>query len=188
MTHSGKLPFLVVVFLAVLGFGCSSKPEQELQAAQKAMEEADMQHASEFAAPEYQSAKQIWDEAQTALSGSRYGEARPLLLKAKSRFVKAGELAKAKRDRILAEAQSLQSTVDVRYESLKGLIQSGKKSISSKAGKSLDDLCLEIERGIEKIKAEIKQGEYALAKASASSTMTKIEETERQLHNHMTGK
>jgi hypothetical protein len=188
MTHSGKLPFLFIVFLAALGFSCSSRPEQELGAAQKAMEEADRQHASELAVTEYQSAKQTWDDAQAALSGSRYGEARPLLLKAKSRFAKAGELAKAKRDRILAEAQSLQSTVNVRYESLKGLIQSSKKNIPSKAGKSLDDLCLEIEQGVDKIKTEITQGEYAHAKASALNTMTKIDETEKQLHYHMTGK
>ena len=188
MTHSGKLPYLVVVFMAILGFGCSSRPEQELQAAQKAMQEADMQHASEFAATEYQSAKQVWDEAQAALSGSRFGEARPLFLKAKSRFAKAEDLAKAKRDRILAEAQSLQSTIDVRYESLKGLIQGSKKNSAAKAGNSLDDLCLEIEQGVEKIKAEIKTGEYTLAKASAASTMAKVDETERQFNRYMTGK
>jgi hypothetical protein len=188
MTRSGKLPFLVIVFLAALGFGCSSRPEQELGAAQKAMEEADRQHASELAATEYQSAKQTWDDAQAALSSARYDEARPLLLKAKSRFAKAGELAKAKRDRVLAEIQSLQSTVNVRYESLKGLIQSSKSSIPSKAGKSLEDLCLEIEQGVDKIKTEITQGDYTLAKASALSIMAKIDEAEKQLHHYMTGK
>jgi hypothetical protein len=186
MAHSGKVPFLIAILIAALGIGCSSRPEQELKAAQKAMEEADLQHASEFAATEYQNAKQVWDEAQTALNGSRYGEARPLLIKAKSRFAKAEELAKAKRDRILAEAQSLQSTVDVRYESLKGLVRSSK--IPAKASKILDDLCLDIEQTIDKIKADIKQGEYSLAKASAQRAMTKVEEAERQLHQFMTGK
>ena len=188
MAHSGKLPFFIAILMAALGSGCSSRPAQELTAAQKAMEEADLQHASEFAAAEYQSAKQVWDEAQAALNGSRYGEARPLLIKAKNRFAKAEELAKAKRDRILAEAQSLQSTVDVRYESLKGLVQNSKKNIRPKDSKILDDLCLEIEQGIDKIKADIKQGEYTLAKASAQRAMTKVEEAERQLHQFMTGK
>jgi hypothetical protein len=188
MNRSGKLPFLVAVLLAVLGFGCSSRPEQEIKAAQDAMKEADTQHASEFAAAEYQEAKQSWDDAQAALSGSRYGEAKPLLLKAKVHFVQAGELAKAKRDRILAEAKSLQSTIDVRYESLKGLIQGSKKSLSAKASKSLDDLGLEIDQGIDKIKTEIQQGEYALAKVSAQKAMAKVEEAERQLHLYMTGK
>ena len=103
---------LTVLFVVTSGSACSSRPDEQIKVAEKAMEQAKEQRAEEFAQSDWANAQQVWEQAQSQLKNERYGEAGTLLLRAKSRFEKARDIAKAKRDAVLKEAQELQKAVD----------------------------------------------------------------------------
>jgi hypothetical protein len=143
------------------------------------MDEAKEQHAEEFAATEWASAKQSWDQAQSALAKKDYTAANTLLLRAKMRFEKARDLAKGRRDELLKEVTGLQKTVDIRYGNAKAAIEKAKLNAKQKA--EIADTCKEIDQAIEKLKAQINNGDLAPAKYTAQTTLRSIYDIEKTL-------
>ncbi len=168
-------------FLGVIVSACSSRPDEQLNLTQKAMEQAKAEHASEFAPSDWEAAQQVWNQAQAVLEKQSYGEASMLLLKAKVRFEKARNVAKAKRDALLKEIGGQQKAIDLRYKSLKADIDANAAKLSPARRKSLEDSCTDIDKGIEKAQAEVEQGEYVEAKNTAQSTIRKVFEAEKEL-------
>ena len=120
------------------------------------MDQAKEQRAAEFAPPEWRNAEDAWQKAQGLLASESYGEAGTLLLRAKSRFERAHDIAKSKRDDVRKEMQGMESTIDLRYKSLKDNISRAKLAPPRK--QSLTDSCADIDKNINKIKAEMEQG------------------------------
>ena len=118
------------ILLAVLGsgwfLGCASRPEEAIREAQQAMDEARAVQAPNFAPGDWKSAQDAWDAAQAALAKQSYGQASSHLMQAKSRFEKARNIARAKRDDVKKEVGTLQSAVNKRFSAAKDLFASGK--------------------------------------------------------------
>src|SRR5262245_39344683 len=107
---------LPLAFSASLLSGCSGRPDEQIQLAQKALNQAKEQHAAEFAPSEWKAAEQSWQEAQEVLGRERFSEATSLLIKAKARYEKARDVAKSKRGVVLKEVKGQQSAIDIRYK------------------------------------------------------------------------
>ena len=186
MNLTRHTPAGFVLCLTLAFYGCGSRPEEQLALAQKAMDQAKEQRAAEFAPAEWRNAEDAWQKAQALLASESYGEAQTLLVSAKSRFERAHDIAKSKRDDIRKEIQGMEGTIDLRYKSLKENISRAKLTSARKQG--LTDSCAAIDKNIDKIKSEMEQGNYSRARETAQATLRQVYEAEKELLSHVTGK
>jgi Domain of unknown function (DUF4398) len=184
LTRHTPAGFVLCLTLAL--YGCGSRPDEQLALAQKAMDQAKEQRAAEFAPSEWRNAEDAWQKAQALLASESYGEAGTLFLRAKSRYERSRDIAKSKRDDVRKEVQGMESTIDLRYKSLKDNISRAKLTQPRK--QALTDFCSDIDKSIDKIKAEMEQGEYPRAKETAQATLRQVYEAEKALLSHVTGK
>lgn len=180
-----KFSYLLALSLGIISYSCASRPDEEVRLAQEAMAEAKEQHAAEFATSDWDSAMEAWNQADAMLKQENYSQTRTILLRAKSRFEKARDIAKSKRDLLLSETQGLQKTIDIRYGALKGDTEKSSAKLAASRKQSLEDSFADIDKGIEKLKAEIEQGEYTAAKTTAQTTMRQVYETEVELQGYL---
>ncbi len=185
MKHKRLVLIAQFFLLSWMLAGCSSEPVEQLQLAQKAMDQAKEQHAEEFAPTDWKTALQAWEDAHALMSKQKYGEAGPLLLRAKSRFDKARDIARAKREDLRREIEGMQKTLDSRYASLKAGVESSK--MSSAARKSMNETCREIGQEIEKTRAQFDQGDYAQTRSMVTTVMRRVYEAEKALEKSGTG-
>jgi len=178
MDSSRRIALPMILLLIITFLSCASKPEEQ-QLAQKAMDQAKEQYAQEFAPTDWKNAVQAWEDAQGLIARESYGEARPLLLRAKSRFEKARDIAKGRRDELFKEIQGIQKAIDIRYRGVKTTLETAK--LSTKAKKSLEDACKDIDSAIEKLNAEVASGDYTPAKFTAQRTLRAVYEAEKEL-------
>jgi hypothetical protein len=169
MSYPTRCLFAFGVLFALTCTGCASYPEEQLKQAQAAMDEALKHQPETFAAGNWQDAKKAWDDAQALLSQQKYGQATPLLITAKSRFVKAGQIAKDSREAVLREVTKAQHDINIRYTGLKSDLAAAR--LSPPARKSLEECCHQLQQQVEKLNTEIDQGEISKAQATAKETL-----------------
>jgi len=167
------------LLLALFMFGCAARPEEQIKLAQKAMEQAQEQQAAEFAPNEWGTAMQSWKDADNLLNNQKYGEATSMLLRAKTRFEKARDVAKGKRDVVIKETQNIQKTIEIRYKGVKDSM--AKAKLSPKAKASVEDSCKEIDQAIEKANAQFSQKEYNQANYTAKTVLRQVYEVEKEI-------
>ncbi len=175
-SHRNLLALGLVLLLCFLGCG---QPTEQIQLAQKAMDQAKEQRAEEFAAKEWNDAMQAWNQAQAALAKGSYSESSTALLRAKSRFEKARDIAKGRREDLLKQVTGLQKTIDLRYTAMKNNVTAAK--LSAKQKKEFEDSCKEIDQAIEKMKSQVNSGDLTPAKFTGDTTLRNIYETEKSL-------
>jgi hypothetical protein len=176
-THLVLISLCLPLFVAFAG--CSSKPTEQLALAQKAMDQAKEQYAQEFAQADWKSAQQAWEDAQSLITKEQYAEAGTLLLRAKSRFEKARDIAASRREDLRREIDGIQKTIDTRYGRLKAGLSAAKLPAAVK--KRLDESCLNIDTAVQKLKTELEQGDYTQAKDTAQTTMRQVYEAEKEV-------
>jgi hypothetical protein len=164
---------------ALVCIGCASYPEEQLKQAQAAMDEALKHQPEVFAAGNWQDAKKAWDDAQALLSQKKYGQAAPLLITAKSRFVKSGQIAKDKREVLLREVTQDQQDINARHTSLRGELAVARLSFPVR--KSLEECCQRLEQQVAKLNTEIDQGDLVKARATAKETLKLVYEGQLKL-------
>src|SRR5512135_597308 len=101
MKQSHVFLLLLVVSLALFMSACSSKPTAMIQRTEEARQEAVNEHADQFAPEDWGAAEQSWQDASTQITAGKYGPASTLLLKAQTRFQKARDIAKGKREQTI---------------------------------------------------------------------------------------
>ncbi|HYK88373.1 MAG TPA: DUF4398 domain-containing protein [Acidobacteriota bacterium] len=178
MNKSHRNLITLGLVLALCCFACG-KPTEQIALAQKAMDQAKEQRAEEFAAKEWNDAMQAWNQAQAALAKDSYSESSAALLKAKTRFEKARDLAKGRREELLKEVTGLQKTIDIRYTAVKSSLETAK--LSAKQKKDIEESCNDIDQSIEKLKAQIKSGDLAPAKFTGGTTLRAVYDIQQQL-------
>ena len=174
---SGLLVLLLIAFCP----GCASRPDEALNAAQTAMENAEQEHAADFAPGDWKSAQEAWTSAQAALSAQRYSEAAALLATSKSRFEKAGTIAKAKRDDVRKEVTLIQHTANTRLSALKQHIAA--KRLSARAQKDLEQAFKDAETSIETLNTEVLNDQLIQARASGQTALAKLNDVEMKLNS-----
>jgi len=169
--------FLCLFFASIVG--CSSRPVEQQASAQKALESARQQHAEEVAPTEWKEAEKAWNEAEAALAKGSYSSAGELYQTAKSRFERAYNVAKARRDAILRDIEGLQSSINAKYDEAKDRV--ARSNLSAKSKKEADGLIREMDQAIDKLKKEVDEGNLTQAKATAEATLRQVYEVERKI-------
>ncbi len=178
MNRSHRILIAIGIALLLCCYGCG-KPTAQIEATQKAIDEAKEQHAEEFAAKEWNDAQQAWSQAQAAVDAGSYSQANSLLLKARTRAEKARDLAKGKREELLKEVTGLQKTIDIRYGTVKKDLEAAK--LSPKAKQEIENACKDIDQSIEKLKKQIDSGDLTPAKFTAQTTLRAVYEEQEAL-------
>lgn len=172
--------FLVAVLsLAFLIIGCSAKPVDQIQKAEKAMEQAKAEHADEFAPEDWKAGDDAWRSATAKVDQGKYGEATTLLLKAKTRFEKARDIAKGKKDDAIKEIKNTQKTAELRCKALKDDLEKSGKKLSAAKRKDVEDSCKAADEKIAKVNTQLENGQFSDAKYLAASTLREIWEAQK---------
>ncbi len=159
--------------------GCASRPEEAIKQAQKAMDEARQEQAADFAPGDWKSAQEAWDEAQAALGQQSYSDAKGHLARAKSRFEKARNIARAKREGVRNDIGALQSAVNQRFAAAKELFGSGR--IKGKALNALKEPYRETEAAVERVNTEMLNDRLLQAQSEAKVAMQKLNDLQKKL-------
>jgi hypothetical protein len=174
MKCSPRFLFALSLLLVLGCVGCASYPEEQLKQAQAAMDEAMKNQPEVFASANWQDAKKAWDEAQAQLQEKDYGKAGPTLVRAKNRFEKAGEIAAAKRETVLAEVTKAQHDINVRHTGLKTDLAGAR--LAPAVRKELEECCQQMELQIEKLNTEINKGDLVSAQTTAKDSLKMVYE------------
>jgi hypothetical protein len=188
MKNSYRFFMLFVVSLAAIAYGCSARPAEQIAKTEKAMQQAQAEHADFFAPEDWKAAEQAWKDAQAKLDQQKYGDANLILLKAKTRYEKARDLAKGKRASAIKEIVDLQNTIDLRCKGLKSGIDTKGKKLTARQKRSLEETCKSVEEKLVKIKTQLDQAQYQDAKFLAQTTLREVYEGEKELDGYLGGK
>ena len=169
-------PFAILCFF--MG-ACATKPVEMIDKTEKAMQEAKAEHAEFFATDDWKAAEQAYAQANTLLDQQKWSEANTALLRALTRYNKAEDLAKGKKEAFVKTVQNNQTTIDKRYGELKTKIAAAKLSAAQK--KTFEEACKQIEDNIAKIPTQLNQGQFSDADTLSRMTLRKIWETEQDL-------
>jgi outer membrane protein assembly factor BamD (BamD/ComL family) len=173
------LTLCLVLTLSLWFIGCSGRPVEQEQRTKTAMEQAKAEYASEFAAEDWKAAEQAYADANTSLEKGSWGPAQTQLMKAESRYKKARDTAKAKKDDLIREVSSNRKAAELRYEKLKEKI--GKTKLAPAKKQDLDEACKEIEGNLAKIDSQLKTADFNQAKYNAGNTLRLVWEAEKTL-------
>ncbi len=181
--------FFLVVFISLLFLivGCATKPTDQIARAEKAMGQAKAEHAEEFAPEDWKAGEDAWRSANARIDQEKYSEATTLLLKAQTRFEKARDIAKGKREDAIKEIKNTRTTAELRCKALKDeLAKSGKKLPAAKR-QEFEDACKAAEEKIAKVQVQLDAGQYSDAKMTAGTTLREVWEAQKELEK-ATGK
>jgi len=188
MKNSYRFFVLFVLSLALIAYGCSARPTEQIAKAEKAMQQAQAEHADLFSPEDWIAAEKAWKDAQVKLDQRKYGDATLLLLKAKTRYEKARDIAKGKRAIAIKEITDLQNTIDLRCKGLKSGIDTKGRKLTAKQKQSLGETCKSVEEKLVKIKTQLDQAQYQDAKFLAQTTLHEVYEGEKELEDYLGGK
>jgi hypothetical protein len=181
MKHSRLFYLLLTLSLALLVFGCTSRPVESIQKAEKAMQQAKAEHAEEFAPEDWKAGDEAWRSAQARIEKEKWAESEPLLLKAKMRFEKARDIAKGKREEAIKEIKNTQKTAEMRCKALKDDLEKGGKKLSPAKRKEFEEACKTADEKIAKVNSQLENDKYNDAKYLAGSTLREVWEAQKEL-------
>ncbi len=180
-----KFSRLIYIFLglsiAFFLFACSGKPVEYIQKTENAMQQAKAEHAEEFAPEDWKTGEDDWRTAQSQLDKEKWGDATTSLLKAKSHFEKARDIAKGKRAAAIQEIQNTKITAEQRCKAFKDALQANSKKLPAAKRQEFEDACKVAEEKIAKVGTQLENGQYNDAKYLAQSTLREVWEAQKEL-------
>jgi ABC-type transporter Mla subunit MlaD len=122
----------VVLSLVFLFVGCSKPPEAEQKAAQSAMDAAMSAGADKYAAADFGTAKQKWDEAESQVKDKKYKEAKQSYIDAKAAFEKAAKGVEAGKKAVADQVNADLATLEEAWKNLDATAKKMEKEIKDK--------------------------------------------------------
>ncbi len=174
-----RLVILPVLLMMLCYYGCSSKPTEQLERTEKAMQQAKAEFADQFATEDWSNAQKAYTEAQANVEKGKYGDANILLLKAKTRFEKARDLAKGKKEETIREIKGTQKTAQMRCEELRKAVAD--KKLTGAKKQEFEDICKEVEEKLARVTSQLDNGQFQDAKYLAGTTLRQVWEAQQDL-------
>ncbi len=172
------LLLLIVASIALFLYSCSSKPTAQMQRAEAARQEAVDEHADQFAPDDWSAAEKAWQDASEQINAGSYGQAGTLLLKAQTRYQKARDIAKGKREVAINQIKRQQQDATARLELLKN--NPAVKKLSTARKKAFDERVKEIEDNIAKVSEQLNNAQYSEANLLAGKAFRDVYEAEQE--------
>ena len=179
MKYSNIFLLSMVISLVFLFSACSGVPTDSIKRTEQAKAEAIKEHADLFAQETWSAAERAMQEANVKLDAKSYGEAENLLLRAKTNYVKARDIAKDKREAAIKRIIGLQGTINIRLKSdLKD--NPGVSKLSPARKKDFDADVKQIEDNVAKVTTQLKDEQYDEAEYLAKKTLRDVFEKQQE--------
>jgi hypothetical protein len=182
MKNSLLILIATCVLLSFSIYGCASRPDEQIQSATEAMNQAIDLRAELYVPTDWKAAKDLWDQAQDQLAKSQYSQAKATLLTARARFVKARDNAKTERESLLKQVNDLQANLTANYAAFK----SNKQASANK--KDFQAACDDIDKRIGIIKEAVDKGDFLTAKTESQSALQAVDYNKKKLSGGQTSK
>src|SRR5574340_995839 len=153
-----RLLLLLIPVLVIGMYGCSGKPTEQIDRTEKAQAAAKTEYADQFAAEDWRAAEQAFGEAQGYIAKEKWADASRLLLKAKTRYDKARDMAHNMKDAKIMEIKGNQTTLEKRSKALKDSLYAGGSKIPAAKRELIQDVCKEAEEKVAKISTQLNNG------------------------------
>ena len=173
------IAFSVSVLLLIACSGCASRPDEQYKLAAEAMNKAIGEQAEMYAPSDWQSAKEIWDQAQSQLAQENYSSAAASLTTAKARFLKASDIAKDERETRETEVKAIRENIASYYTSLKAALSTAK--ISASARKELQSAMADVDKELANIETLVNAKDFYQAKKISQECLQRIIFNEKKL-------
>ena len=111
------LTFVALALLLILA-GCAKPPEAEKQAAKGAMDAAVSGGADKYAVANLDTAKKVWETAESQMNEKKYKEAKQSYIEAKAAFEKAGAAVEVGKKAASDEANSVLTSTEAAWKKL----------------------------------------------------------------------
>jgi hypothetical protein len=152
------IKLLVIVLMAfALGMvlaGCTKPPEAEREAAKKAMDAAITGGAEKYATSDLETAKKLWDTAESQMKEKKYKEAKQSYIEAKAAFEKAAAAVEAGKKAVADQANAALKGLGEKWEKLLVTAKKMEKKLKDKKQAWTTD-AKAINEGLEKTKEVI---------------------------------
>jgi predicted transcriptional regulator len=172
--------------------GCAQPPTIELNAAQRAIEDARKTQTDKYAAAEFGSAQKALNEATAAINTQdkgfvltrNYTKAKDLLKDAEAKAQDAQKLAKENKEKTIQEVEALIQDTTASLEAATATLEKAPKGRTSQADVAalkgdVDTLIMALDQG----KDLAANGEYLEAKASLTQTKQRALDISAQIQN-----
>ncbi len=174
----------VLLATVLLLAGCASKPDQEIAAAQKALEAARTAEADIYSAQAYQAASDALKSAEAEVAAQdqkssfsrNYDKAKELLTQAKTQADTAASTAGANKEQVKSEAQTAQTEAQAALDAAKEALAKAPKGKGTKA--DLDALQGDItaaETSLTEAKASFDGGKFMDARNQFKAVKEKVD-------------
>ncbi len=179
MKYSHIFLLAMVISLVFLFSACSGVPTDSIKRTEQAKAEAIAEHADLFARESWSAAEKAMQEAHAKLDEKSYGEAEKVLLKAKTYYVRARDVAKDMRQAAIKTITGYQVTINIRLKS--DLMDNpGVSKLSPARKKEFDADVKQIEDNVAKVTALLKNEQYAEAEYLAQKTQRDVFEKQQE--------
>jgi len=136
-----KMSAFVLLATVLVLAGCASKPDQEIAAAQKALEAARTAEADLYSADAYQAASDALKQAEAEIAAQdqkssfsrNYDKAKELLAQVKTQADTAASTAGANKEQVKTEAHSAQTEAQAALDAAKAALAKAPKGKGTKA-------------------------------------------------------
>lgn len=179
MKHSRIFVPVMTISLALFFSACSGKPTDSIQRTEQARTEAVAEHAELFAPDYWSTAEKAMQEANAKLNEKSYGDAGNLLLRAKTNYTKARDLAKSKRENLIKTIEGIQVTIGIRLK--QDLLDNPLASkLPPARKKDFDARVKQIEDSKALVSEHLKNGKYTEAELLAGKTLREVFEVQQE--------
>jgi uncharacterized phage infection (PIP) family protein YhgE len=178
MKYAHLFLLLMVLSVAFYMSGCATRPTEMIQLTEQVRQEAANEHADQFAMEDWSAAEKAWQDASTKLDAKSYSDAYNLLLKAKTKYIQARDIAKSRRTVAIAQINQAQQTAALRLKALKE--DPGVAKLSAARRKELDAAVKQFEDSIAKVGTQLQNAQYTDALNLAQRTTRDIWEAQQQ--------
>jgi hypothetical protein len=179
MKHSHVFLFAMMMFLVLFFSACSGRPTDSIQRTEQAKAAAAAERADLFAPDYWSTAEKAMQEANAKLDEKDYGEAGNLLLRARTNYNKAKELAQSKREDLIKRVNGSLVYIEKRVQlDLIDPPAAGKLPPARK--KELDARIQQIKDSSDLVKEHLKNGKYTDAEYLATKTQREVFEVQQE--------
>ncbi len=177
MRYTRVFVILTGLLLILSLAGCSGRPTEIIQATEQARQDAVNAHADQFATDYWSQGEKSWQDASALLEAQKWGEAQTALLKAKSNYIKARDMARQNGQIVIDGIKTDQTRVTKKLAELKS--DPGVSKLSATRRKEFDAAVKQYEDELAKAGDQLKNANFTEAGTQFKRTERAIWETQQ---------
>ncbi len=177
MRHTHVFVILMVLPLVICLAACSGRPTAIIQATEQARQDAANAHAEQFAVEYWSQGEKAYQDASALLEAQKWGEAQTALLKARSNYAKARDMAKQNGQIVIDGIKTDQVRVTKKLEELKS--DPGVSKLSAARRKEFDAAVKQFGDDLAKAGDQLKNAQFTEAQTQFKRTERSIWETQQ---------